>query len=136
DPVTDNVVVSIPTVPYPGSQVVHLKRHGLFAWPITYSSSVPIGTNNLNGAIYCVDDVTGAYVLTIPGAWTMFGPAWGVDDESGYVVVIETGGSPTYDRFWVKGYSLSTGAQLSLGAVSSIGFSPRGVYPIPGTHLA
>jgi hypothetical protein len=141
DPVTDTVAATVPSLPWNGGKVVHLKREGWFGWKVGIPSALPPGSvlpPNLppNGTFVCVDDQSGATVLTIPNVWSMAGDEWAVSEDGNYLTVILTGMAPVYDRFWVKSYALPSGNLLSVQAVPSSGYAPHGIFHIPGTSIA
>jgi hypothetical protein len=140
DAVTDTVASALPSIPWTGANVVHLKRQGWFGWKVNIPSNLPPATLPPNlpssGTFVCIDDQTGATVFTIPNVWSMDGDEWAVSEDGDYLSVILTGAAPVYDRFWVKTYALPSGNLLSVQAVSSSGYVPHGVYHIPGTSIA
>jgi hypothetical protein len=136
DPVTGGVAATITGIPLVGGGMWHLKRQGWFAWRMALPTSMQQTTSLLDGSLYCVDDATGANVLTIPDVWSMAGGSWDVGEDGAYMFLTSTGMGQVYDRFWFKVYDLFSGNLLSLGAVPSVNFMTRGIYPIPGTSLA
>jgi hypothetical protein len=111
-------------------------RQGWLGIGTNFAPPFPVANLPPNHSFNCIDDQTGAITLTIPNVWTMAGGDFAASPDGSLMTVILTGAAQTYDRFWVKTYSLASGALLSNQAVSSPGYTPRGTRHVPGTSIA
>jgi hypothetical protein len=132
DAVTDTVAFSSPISPtYQGGDdpVIRIPRLGWYGWRRTG-----------DGAFVCVDDFTGANVLTIPGVappGNVITQSVVASDDGAFLfaMAVGPGSSASVNTISVKTWSLPSGTLLSTWALQLPFFSFRGLYPIPGTSL-